>query len=78
MKLKKDFYQGLNKTKAVLCLDPRCGLSFNLVDALQYHCHDSYLLNLVKFIPYRPMSSCVKVKDDYRPDNLFKGLDDKS
>src|SRR5439155_19208955 len=77
VELKKDHHQDLDKDKAVPCPDPRCGLSFDSVDALQYHCQDSHSLNLAKFIPCRSDTSRAMVKDDYRSESLLKGLDDK-
>jgi hypothetical protein len=77
VELKRDYYQGFDESKAVPCPDPRCGLSFDSVDALQYHCQDTQSLNLVKFIPRGSDTSRSIVEEDYESENLPKGLDDK-
>jgi hypothetical protein len=77
IELKRNYYQDLDKIKAVPCPDPRCGLSFDSVDTLQYHFQNSHSLNVVKFIPYGSAASRAVVKDDYRSESPFEGLDDK-
>ena len=78
MELRKKYQQDTNESKAVPCPDPRCGLSFDLVDALQYHCQDTQSLDLIKFNPRGSTTSGALVKEDCEPKSLLKGLDDKT
>jgi hypothetical protein len=44
---------GPDESKSFQCPDTRCGLSFDSVQDLRYHCHDSQGIDLIKFTPLK-------------------------
>jgi hypothetical protein len=44
---------GPDESKTFQCPDTRCGLSFDSVQDLRYHCHDSQGIDLTKFTPLK-------------------------
>ncbi|KIM93155.1 hypothetical protein OIDMADRAFT_61940 [Oidiodendron maius Zn] len=45
--------RGPDESKTFQCPDTRCGLSFDSVRGLRYHCHDSQGIDLIKFTPLK-------------------------
>ena len=45
--------EGPDERKTFQCPDTRCGLSFDSVQDLRYHCHDSQGIDLIKFAPLK-------------------------
>jgi hypothetical protein len=78
MKLEKEYNQDGDESKAFPCPDLRCGLSFDSVDALRYHCQDTLCINLLKFSPRGSTISRAIAKEDPESESLLKGSDDKT
>jgi len=78
MELEKEYNQDCDESKAIPCPDPRCGLSFDSIDALRHHCQDTLCINLLKFSPRGSAISRAIAKEDPKSESLLKGSDDKT
>jgi hypothetical protein len=76
--LRKESNPSLDESKAVLCPDPRCGLSFELVDDLQCHLQDIHCCDLLKFIPRGSATNRALLKEDPESESISTGSHGKT